>query len=204
MLWIGITGGIGTGKSTFSKILRQRSCVVLDADEISKALSVKGGLAYDEIVQLFGPEILDESGDINRKKIGEIVFTDPGKLKKLEKILHPKIKKTVENEKLILTQRGTDIAFYDVPLLYENNLQNTFDKVVVVYCDFEKQVARAIKRMGLSEQEIVNRINNQIFLDEKVKQSDFSIDNNGSLEDLEIHTNKFLENLNYQAQESPK
>ena len=195
MKWIGITGGIGSGKSTFSNLLRQRSWVVLDADSVSKELTQSGQTAYQEIVNEFGKEIVGLDGQLDRKKLAHIVFTDTKKLKILEGILHPKIKSKIKNKKEELVKQGIEIAFYDVPLLYENNMQDNFDKVVVVHCDFESQKQRAVNRTGLSEEEITNRINNQLPLVEKVKLCDFPINNNGNIESLEEKIDQLIKKL---------
>ncbi len=194
MLWVGITGGLGSGKSTVSSILRSMGYPVLDADEISHQQILPGSLAYKEILQAFGPVILNFDKSINRKKLAEFVFSNPDHLLKLENILHPKIQKKVSEIKKELSENH-QLSFYDVPLLFEKKLENNFDYIVVVDCSYELRKVRVLSRTGWSEKEYLKRLSFQIPLEEKVKKTQFIIKNDGDLEKLKAEILRVLELL---------
>lgn len=179
MKWIGLTGGIATGKSTVSRILESRGYPVVDADAIVHRLLMPGQTAYRNIVSHFGTQILNPSGHIDRKILGEIVFKNPLERKSLEALIHPEVQKEVSRERQEHEIEGERYAFYDVPLLFENNLKQQFDLVVTVWCDLNQQLQRLMMRSQLSEQQARERVESQLPLIEKVKASDYCIDNSG-------------------------
>ena len=196
MKWVGLTGGIGTGKSTVADILRQRSYEVIDADRIAReALDVSSPL-FAEVMRVFGPAILNDQGEMNREKLAEIVFSDRQKKSELEDIVHPFVQKKVQERRSALESEGAKIVFYDLPLLFEKSLQNQFDKTVVVECDPKIQLQRIQARNPQwSLNEINNRIRNQLPLAEKVSAADYVIRNNGSLSDLDKQVDLLIEAL---------
>lgn len=195
MKWTGLTGGIATGKSTARKLIQGMGFAVVDADEISYQLSSLKGKAYPEIVSHFGKSILSIDQSIDRKKLGQIVFNDQKSKKVLEEILHPLIRTEVNNQKELLIKRGDKLAFYDVPLLFEKDLQKNFDSTVLIWCDPQTQINRLMLRNQLTHEEAVARISNQIPLIQKIKWADHCVDNSGSLEDLEKQIHKLLNTM---------
>lgn len=195
MLWVGLTGSLGTGKSTVSSILRQMGYAVVDADSIAHQALGRGEKAYDRVVQYFGPEILNSDQSIDRKKLAQKVFSDSENLKLLESIVHPEVKARVNFEKQRFIQAHLKLAFYDVPLLFEKKMQSDFDKVVVVSCTPELQYKRLRERNQWSEQEISSRLQAQLPLAEKELTAHFVICNNDSLETLQKEVRKMVQFL---------
>lgn len=188
MKWIGITGSIGTGKSTVSQFIREMGFEVLDADRIAQDLLRKNSAAYPQIVQLFGQDILSEDKEIDRKKLAQKVFGNKENLTLLEEIIHPLVQLAVEEKKKLLQSRGDKIAFYDVPLLFEKNLQDRFDAVLLVACDPEIQIERIKKRNSWSDEEITKRLNSQMTLKDKIKLSTHTLYNNSDFLSLKNST----------------
>lgn len=195
MLWVGLTGGIGTGKSTVTRILRQSGFPVVDADVLARDVVKAGTDGHEEVVKVFGPGAVAPNGELNRKEIGSQVFNDRTKLETLEKIIHPKVRSLCLKAKTELAEAGNSIAFYDVPLLYEKKLEDTFDQVVVVTCDLKIQIDRLMKRDGMSEVEAMKRIAAQLPLEQKVKAAHFVIHNDGSMINLEKQVSDLIEQL---------
>jgi dephospho-CoA kinase len=201
VLWIGLTGGIASGKSTVSNLLRARGLAVVDADELAREVVQIGAPAHNEIRQAFGPEVFLASGELNRKKVGEIVFKDRSQLAKLEAILHPRIRELASRRRNELAVLGQKLAFYDVPLLFEKNMEKLFDIIVVVVAEPAKQLERLMKRDGFSREESERRLNAQIPIGEKAKRTSFVISNHGDLPALELAVDECLTRLrNHQAQ----
>lgn len=192
MFWIGLTGGIATGKSTVAGLLKSLGHPVLDADAIAHQALVQGSPVIGEIVKAFGKNIL--SGEnVDRKKLGSIVFSDPAKRECLEQIVHPFVQSQVRKEREKL--KNHEWVFYDVPLLYEKNLQDQFDAVIVVASSREKQIERLKKRNFLSDIEIETRLNSQLPVEEKVKKANFVIWNNHGESELKKELEKILKIL---------
>lgn len=192
MKWIGLTGGIATGKSSVARLIESRSYKVIDADHISHRLTKVGMPAYDHIIQTFGEEILQNDLQLDRKKLGQIIFENSEKKIALESILHPLIQEEVQVQKQRELQKGAHMCFYDVPLLFEKNLETQFDEVWVVWCDFDTQIDRLKKRNNLTVEEALLRINNQWPLPVKVKKADYCIDNSTDEISLIKIVDKFL------------
>ena len=195
MLWIGLTGGIASGKSTVTSILKRRGIPVVDADELAKQVVSPGGPVLKLIIDQFGPQVLTSDQVLDRKKMAEIVFGDSKKLLILESLIHPEVQKEVQRLKAEFENNGHKLAFYDVPLLFEKKLNNQFDKIAVVTCRPEQQRDRMRNRNHFSEQEINSRLAAQIPLMEKEKNADFIIRNEGSIQDLEKEVEKFISQL---------
>jgi dephospho-CoA kinase len=195
MQWIGLTGGIATGKSTVSRILRDKGFAVVDADILAREAVQIGTAANLEINRAFGPDVILPNGDLNRARIGEIVFSDRSKLALLESIIHPEVRRLALERKAELASKGVRAAFYDVPLLFEKNMEPLFDSVVVVAARPELQRSRLILRNGFSPAEADKRIASQIPIEEKVKRANHVIRNDGSVTDLEAAVARYLETL---------
>lgn len=192
MKWIGLTGGIATGKSTVARLVESLGSKVIDADQLAHEVMRFGGAAYDAVVSQFGTEILKPDQQIDRKKLGEIVFSDVTKKEILESIIHPLIKDEVTQLKNKYEQQGEHFCFYDVPLLFENNLQKNFDFTVTVWCEPEIQLQRLIQRNQLTKDQALQRIQNQWPLSQKIALSQYCIDNSGSEESLIQIVSSFL------------
>ena len=183
--WYGLTGGIATGKSTVAGLLKSRGFAEIDADQIAHQLSDKNEPAYLQIVKDFGPDILDVDGNIDRKKLGQIIFNNSELKTKLESILHPLIQQKVQFLRTSYTNQNIKICFYDVPLLFEKNLENQIDAVILVYAQPQIQLQRLIARNQLTLSEAETRIKNQSPMPDKIKKSQFCIDNSTDIRDLE-------------------
>lgn len=195
MKWIGLTGGIASGKSTVADLLVGLGFAVINADSAAhKALQPESDV-FNLIIKKFGKEILNSENQIDRRRLGDIVFLDPSKRLILEQLVHPIVQKIVQAEKYKLESQGTKWAFYDVPLLYEKKLEKNFDAVVLVTCDEAMQRQRLKDRNKLGENDINLRLKSQIALEEKIKKTSYVIYNNGSLEDLKKSTEIIIEKL---------
>lgn len=181
-LVVGLTGGPATGKSTVAAVFRELGAEVISADEIVHKL-----LAHDEdvrrsVVKEFGKEILDDCGNVNRRRLGEIVFQDEKKRRRLERIIHPPVLKTIEQEINKFRRDGQGVLVVEIPLLVEVSCFYLVDKVVVVTAEQETQLQRLQNRYGLSQSDAMKRINAQLPLSAKLKYADWVIDNNGTVD----------------------
>ncbi|OGL43629.1 MAG: dephospho-CoA kinase, partial [Candidatus Schekmanbacteria bacterium RBG_16_38_10] len=189
MLLVGLTGGIATGKSLVSEILRGLGTYIIDADKIAREVVEPQKPAWLEIVEFFGKDIVNKDRTINRKRLGEIVFNDPLKKRKLEEIVHPRV---IEEENRMLKEylkiKPDGIVIIDAALLIEAGSHKRVDKLIVVYADKETQTKRLMERDGLSRTDTEKRIASQMPLDEKVKMADFVIDNSKGIEGTQRQT----------------
>lgn len=184
---IGLTGGIATGKSTVSAILRELGLEVIDADAVARELVTPGSDCLRALVDEFGREILNPDGTLNRKKLGRMVFADPKKLERLNEITHPAIVNEIKRRMEIIKGRSQgppQAAVIDAPLLFEVGLDEIVDEVWVVTLDEEEQLKRLVERDGLTRAEAEARLRAQMPLSEKIKRADIVIDNSGSLESV--------------------
>lgn len=184
MKWIGITGGIATGKSSVSSILRQSGFRVIDADQVAREVVVKGSLGLRAIEQAFGPDVITDSQELDRQSLAKIIFADQTKREKLNAILHPLIHQEVQKQKSEAMANGLVVCFYDVPLLFENHLQNQFDQTWMVTCSSETQLQRLMVRNQLSQAEAQQRILAQMPLVQKEKLASLVIKNDADIESL--------------------
>ncbi len=184
-LMVGLTGGIGSGKSTVARLLALRGAEVIDADQLAREVVAPGEPAFAEITRTFGPEVLDAEGRLDRGKLGALVFSDTEARSKLNAIVHPEVARLSAVRMSEALARGRPIVVYDVPLLYENHLESSFPVVVVVDAPESIQEARIQARDGLSRAEARARMSSQMSLAEKAAKADFVVDNAGRLEDTE-------------------
>ncbi|MEK5270880.1 dephospho-CoA kinase [Aeribacillus sp. FSL K6-8394] len=191
---IGLTGGIASGKSTVSEMLKKRGIPVIDADLIAREVVEVGKKAYTEIVNAFGKEILNEDLTINRARLGSIVFQNEDKREKLNSIVHPEVRLGMKRRQEQLISEGAKAVVLDIPLLFESNLKHLVDKVIVVYTEEKNQLERLMKRNNFSKEEALSRINAQMPLKEKVKFADAVINNDGTLEETEQQLENILMN----------
>uniref|UniRef100_A0A8C4Q444 Dephospho-CoA kinase domain-containing protein n=1 Tax=Eptatretus burgeri TaxID=7764 RepID=A0A8C4Q444_EPTBU len=181
MFLVGLTGGIASGKTAVATMFRNLGCVIVDADNIARQVVHRGQPALRKIVQCFGHEVLAEDGELDRSKLGQIVFSNPKKRRELEAITHPAVRR--EMAKLILgfLLRGYRYVILDVPLLFENEkLKSIVKHSIVVYCDPETQLQRLMRRDCFSAKEAECRLAAQIPLEEKRMFADHVIENSGS------------------------
>jgi dephospho-CoA kinase len=184
MLRVGLTGGIGCGKSTVAGMMRELGCRVIDADAISRNLAEPGQAAYQEIISTFGREIVLADGHLDRAKIAHIVFADASKLSTLNKILHPRV--IAEEERQLVEIARTEpnaVAVVEAALLIEAGHQNKSERLIVVWCRPEQQIERLTDPRGraMSLDDVMQRIAAQMPLDEKRHMATDEIDNSGSL-----------------------
>lgn len=191
-LVVGLTGGIASGKSTVSNMLKEMNITVIDADVESRKAVQNGEPAYKQIVESFGPQMVLPNGEIDRQKLGSIIFHDEQKRKLLNSIVHPEVRRRM-NEKKDLAIKGKErIVILDIPLLFESNLINMVDQTLLVYVDRSIQLARLMERNQLTKEEAEARIQSQMPLAEKMKLADKIINNNGSLTETKKQLNKIL------------
>ena len=193
---IGVTGGIASGKSTISTMIKELGFTVVDADLAARAVVEPGEPAYNEVVATFGKEILHEDGSINRGLLGKIIFHDKEKRLQLNAIVHPAIRAYTQRQKEEAFARGEHVVFMDVPLLFEGKLTNTVDVSLLVYVDDEIQLQRLMERNGLSKEEALARIHSQMPLAEKRALADEIINNNGTIEESRQQLMKILQKWN--------
>lgn len=190
---IGLTGGIASGKTTVSDYLKERGYTVLDADAYSRKTTAKNGPAIPAIKQAFGDDIVNDDGELDRKKLGSIIFNDADKRRELNGIVHPLIRDMMNSDEEKFIKKGH--VFLDIPLLFENGLNERCDFVVTVFVDRETQIKRLTARNDLTVEEAEARINSQMPLTEKVRMSEYRLDNNGNLEALYEQIDRFTEEL---------
>lgn len=204
----GLTGGIGSGKSTVARRFRERGLPVLDADQLARDVVAKGTAGLEEIVARFGPEMLDAEGNLDRKKLAARVFGDDEERRALNRITHPRVGKLLSERADQLAQRGEPLACYEVPLLFEVGLDAALRPIVVVDAPVETQVARTVARDGGTTEEALARIRAQMPLEEKARRADHVIDNTGTLDALRARADEVLdavcERLGVDASRYPK
>ncbi len=179
---VGLTGGIASGKSTVSSILRELGAVVIDADQLAREVVAKGTPGLAEVVEAFGPDILTEDGHLDRPKMGGIVFNDEGLRRKLEAIVHPRVFELYAALEASAPTGG--IVVHDIPLLVESGRAEEFDAVVVVDVPDEVQVERMVRDRGMSEEDARARIAAQATREQRRAVATYVIDNTGTREDL--------------------
>ena len=194
---IGLTGGIGSGKSAAGIEFEKLGITVIDADKVAQKASLKNSKAYKEIVEYFGATILDNSQNIDRRKLRNIVFNNDEQKKKLEQILHPAIREDIS---FAISNSKSPYTIIMVPLIYETNSKDNYNRILVIDCDEDIQISRAVTRDGASEEDIKKIINSQATKKERLSIADDVISNNSSIEKLSekvLHLHKnYLELIN--------
>jgi len=186
MVYVGLTGGIASGKSTVSQILKEAGAFIVDADAIAHDLLERKGPVYRLILNAFGTNILGKEGQIDRKKLGEIVFRDAKKLMTLNQIVHPLVFEVAERERgMIVAQDPHAVIVFDAPLLIETRAHKKVDMVILVYVDKETQIRRLCERDGLSREGAEARLKMQMSLDEKHAYANEIIDNRRSFQEVQ-------------------
>jgi dephospho-CoA kinase len=179
-LLVGLTGSIATGKSTVSEMFRRLGCVIIDADVLAREVVAPGEPALAQIVAEFGPDVLQADGTLDRKKLGAVVFADPGRRQRLEQITHPAIRDRFAARLAELETQGfAGIVLWDAPVMIETGGHKAMEKLVVVATDEATQVARLRARDVIDEAEAARKIRSQMPVAEKAKLADYVIDNAG-------------------------
>ncbi len=197
MLKVGLTGSIGTGKSTVAKILQELGAYVIDADKIVHQLLKKEDVKQ-KIKEVFG-DVFDENGEIDKKKLAAIIFNNPEKKKQLEGILHPLVFQEIQNWLKEIEKKDPEaVAVAEVPLMIETGSYKNYDKIIVVYAPEELQLERLVKK-GMTKEEALRRIKSQMPIEEKVKYADIVIENTGSIEELKEKVEDIYKKLKEEA-----
>ncbi len=200
---IGLTGGIASGKTTVAELFRKTNIPVICADEVARSLTEPGTNSLQKIIAHFGPNILSESGALDRIKLAKIVFANPIERKALESILHPEVRKNLKAAIEIEQKNGTNFLVLDIPLLFESNLDVLCDVTICVYVDEETQIARHINRSGHSRDHTLDRMRAQLPLTQKLGLAKHALHNHGTLTDLQEQFEGLLVNLGIKTNNSP-
>jgi len=187
---IGLTGGIGSGKSTVSQFLAQLGAVILYADKVGHKAFKPDTELWREVVSTFGKQILNPSGEIDREKLGKVVFSNPESLARLNQIMHPPMYEMVKAQIERYRQQGVDVVILEAPLLVEANWTSLVDEVWVTVASETAVLKRIKKRTGLSEQQALARIRSQLSPEEQVRRADVVIDTDCSLDELRTKVKK--------------
>ena len=197
---LGLTGGIATGKSTVSAILKKAGCVIIDADRIAREVVKKGLPAYRKIIDTFGDNILSPDGEIDRSALGDIIFNDPQKKQLLNRIVHPYVSKETNLQlKHIEKTHPNTIVILDIPLLLEAQIHKALSEVIVVYVPEHTQIKRLMQRDGISETDALARINSQMPIEEKKNLATIVIDNSGTRENTRKQTLEIFQRFKRQT-----
>ena len=188
MIFIGVTGGIGSGKSTVCSMFEQKGVPVFYADTAARTISE--GEALNEIVNVFGNEVLSSTGILNRKNLGDIVFNDPSKLEQLNSIIHPRVFAAFEQWKTTLPAQ-TKYALVEAALMFESGMFELLHYVLAVLAEEEIRIARVVNRDSVTDGQVKARMKNQIPLEQLLELSDFQINNNSAPSDLTPKINFF-------------
>ena len=194
MLLVGLTGGIGSGKSTVAELLAERGAVVVDADDLARRAVAPGTSGFDRVVEAFGRDILDPSGGIDRATLADVVFADPSRLRELEAIIHPEVARLLVES--VEPYRDTDdVIVYAVPLLAERGMAEGFDVVVVVVADVDRRIERLMRDRGMTAEEVRARVAAQLTDEERARVADVLLDNDGEPERLVRQVNRLWTDL---------
>lgn len=192
---VGITGGVGAGKSTVCRVIREAGFPVLSADDFAREVVAPGSPALGEIRALFGDGALLPDGSLNRSFVRQEILRDPSLRKKLEAITHPRIQELSRNAAEEQFQRGASLVFYEAPLLFEANSDKAMDAVICVYSDEELLIERVMRRDGVDKEHARKLLAAQMPQEEKCKRSDYLLRNDGSEEELKTATLELLNEL---------
>src|SRR5690625_2495571 len=193
MTQVGLTGGIGSGKSEVSRMLAEHGAIVIDSDVLAREVVARGTDGLAAVVEEFGDGVLTPDGDLDRPALGERVFADPAARQRLESIIHPRVRARAAQ---LATEAGPDaVIVHDIPLLVETGQEDAFDVLVVVDVPTEVQVARLAEQRGMSEEEARSRIASQADRRRRTGAADIVVDNTGSLDDLRARVDELWKQL---------
>jgi dephospho-CoA kinase len=195
---VGLTGGIGSGKSTVARMLERHGAVVFDADVLAREAVEPGTPGHDAVVERFGPNVLLPGGALDREALGSIVFADPAARRDLEAIVHPEVRRLFAEG--CERYRGTDaVVVFGAPLLVETGMHTAFDVLIVVAAPVEQQVERLLRDRAMPEAAIRARIDAQLPLADKIEVADVVVDNDGSIGDLQAQVDAVWADLRERA-----
>ncbi|HOV42752.1 MAG TPA: dephospho-CoA kinase [Syntrophothermus lipocalidus] len=190
---IGLTGGIASGKSTVSYILKSLGAVIIDADKVARKVVEPGQPAWQDIVKEFGQQVLNEDMTINREVLGKLVFSDQSLLAKLNRITHPRVIEYFREELARMARENPEaVVVLDVPLLFESGMYRLADEIWVVWANEKVQLERLMEREGFTPEEAWQRIRAQMPLEEKARRADRVINNSGTLDETVEQTTRFF------------
>ncbi|OAD62605.1 Dephospho-CoA kinase domain-containing protein [Eufriesea mexicana] len=193
MFLVGLTGGIATGKSSVAAVFNEYGIPVIDADQIARKVVEPGKSVWHKVRKEFGPEIFLDTNELDRKKLGDIIFNDVEKRKKLNAIMHPNIYREIYWQTLKYFIQGHQFIVMDLPLLFETgHMVNYLHKIIVVTCEEDLQLQRLMERTGCTKAEAKLRIAAQLPLERKVEMANFVIENSGSKDDTKKQTIKII------------
>jgi len=195
MLLIGLTGGIGSGKSTVAAMLRDQGIRVVDADQIAREVVEPGQPALAELVEVFGQDILNDDGSLNRQELANRAFATEEATNALNTITHPRIEQETQRQFDLAAAEKENFLVYDMPLLVERGLHEEMDMVIVVHTDIEERVRRLVEHRGLDEDDVRRRMSHQVDDVTRLASADVLIDNNGSVDHLRKQVDDFLATL---------
>jgi len=205
MLIVGLTGGVASGKTAVSQVLKEEGAYIIDADRIARELVQPHKPAWNKLIRAFGKEILQKDGSIHRKKLADKVFSDPKQRKVLNQILHPRIKEEMDRRTKEIGQGDPEaIVVIDAPLLVELGYHLKMDKLIVVTTTQTQQIERLKDRDGAKPEEALRIVSSQMPLEEKVKLADFVIRNEGSLEETKNRAREVFKELKKVALQTKK
>lgn len=191
----GLTGGIGAGKSTVANMFQESGIPVVLADDVGREVASKGSDGLAEIVRSFGPDVLDGNGELDRRKLGTLIFNDPDRRRELEGILHPRVRDQSRELFSQLEQAGNQIVVYESALLYETQRHTEMRGVILVTASEEQRIARVRSRDGSEEEAVRQRIKAQMDDEEKRGLADYIIENNEDLQALRREVDSLIEQL---------
>ncbi len=198
MLLVGLTGGIGSGKSTVARLLEKRGAVVFDADLLAREAVEPGTPGHAAVIERFGADVLAPGGELDREALASIVFADPAARRDLEQIVHPEVRRLFAEGSE--AYRDTDrVVVFSAPLLVETGMHTAFEVLVVVSATVATQIERLMRQRGMSEPSIRARIDAQAPLEDKAAAADFLVDNEGSLDELESQVEQLWNDLSTRA-----
>ena len=198
MLLVGLTGGIGSGKSTVARMLEERGAVVFDADLLAREAVEPGTPGHTAVIERFGADVLAPGGELDREALASIVFADPSARRDLEQIVHPEVRRLFAegSEAYHDTDR---IVVFSAPLLVESGMHTAFEILVVVSATVATQIERLMRQRGMSEPAIRARIDAQAPLEDKAAVADFLVDNEGTLAELQSQVERLWHDLSARA-----
>ena len=198
MLLVGLTGGIGSGKSTVARMLEERGAIVFDADLLAREAVEPGTPGHTAVIERFGADVLAPGGELDREALASIVFADPSARRDLEEIVHPEVRRLFADgsEAYLDTDR---IVVFSAPLLVESGMHTAFEILVVISATVATQIERLMRQRGMSEAAIRARIDAQAPLEDKAAVADFLVDNGGTLAELESQVERLWHDLSARA-----
>ena len=203
MLLVGLTGGIGSGKSTVARMLEKRGAIVFDADVLARQAVAPGTPGFEKVVERFGPNVLAPGGGLDREALASIIFADPAARRDLEGIVHPEVRRMFAEG--CQEYRDSDrVVVFSAPLLVETGMHTAFDLLIVVSAPVATQIERLMRDRAMPERAVQARIDAQLPLEAKAEVADVLVDNEGTLEDLEAQVDRLWRDLETRARSGPK